>query len=241
MGCEYLIQNTKRIIVALDFSSSKEALGLADQLDPSRCRLKIGKELFTRVGPDIIEKLQGKGFEIFLDLKFHDIPNTTAAACAAAAELGVWMVNVHAMGGRRMMEAAREAIDKSSHRPLLIGVTVLTSIGLSDLNEIGISTDPADQVMRLAKLSHDAGMDGLVCSAQETPILRQEFGSDFVLVTPGIRPTGSDVGDQKRTMTPLEAIHSGASFLVIGRPINQAKCPRQVFDSIDYELLNISS
>ena len=233
--------DNKRIIVALDFPSAQQALQLAQQLDPKRCRLKVGKELFTREGPAVIEKLQSKGFEIFLDLKFHDIPNTTAAACAAAAELGVWMVNVHAMGGRRMMEAAREAIDKSDHQPLLIGVTVLTSMGPNDLSEIGLSIKPAEQVMRLARLAHDSGLDGLVCSAQEASPLRQEFGPDFVLVTPGIRPAGSDAGDQKRTMTPLEAVQAGSSFLVIGRPINQAKNPREAFDSIDSQLSNVSS
>lgn len=236
-----MIQDNKRIIVALDFPTVKEAIHLADQLDPSRCRLKVGKELFTREGPGIVEKLQGKGFEIFLDLKFHDIPNTTAAACTAAAELGVWMVNIHAMGGRQMMEAAREAIDKSAHQPLLIGVTVLTSMGESDLNEIGLSTDPAEQVMRLAKLARGAGLDGLVCSALETSLLRQEFGPDFVLVTPGIRPAGSDAGDQKRTMTPVEAVQAGSSFLVIGRPINRSNNPQKVFDSIDNQLKNIST
>ena len=228
--------DTKPIIIALDFPAAAPALQLADQLDPSRCRLKVGKELFTREGPQVVEKLQAKGFEIFLDLKFHDIPNTTAAACAAAAELGVWMVNVHASGGRRMMEAAREALERGGHRPLLIGVTVLTSMGAEDLTEIGLFTDPADQVMRLARLAHQSGLDGLVCSAQEAAKLRQEFGEGFTLVTPGVRPPGSDSGDQRRVMTPEQALEAGASHLVIGRPITQAADPRAAFEQIQQQI-----
>jgi orotidine-5'-phosphate decarboxylase len=236
VGGEYLMVDDKCVIVALDFPSAKEAIELADQLDPAHCRLKVGKELFTREGPAIVEQLQGKGFEIFLDLKFHDIPNTTAAACAAAAELGVWMVNVHASGGRRMMEAAREAIEAGRHRPLLIGVTVLTSMSGDDLEEIGLFTYPADQVIRLARLAHQSGLDGLVCSAQEAPRLREEFGAAFKLVTPGVRPAGSNSNDQRRVMTPGQALRAGASYLVIGRPITQATDPAAAFEQIQQEV-----
>lgn len=236
MGCEHLINDKNRIVVALDYPSAKEAISLAEQLDPKSCRLKVGKELFTREGPAVVEKLQNKGFEIFLDLKFHDIPNTTAAACAAAADLGVWMVNVHALGGRRMMEAARNAVEKSSHQPLLIGVTILTSMDADDLAEVGLSDQPANEVARLAGLAKESGLDGLVCSAQEASAMRAKFGPDFVLVTPGIRPAGAEIGDQRRTMTPLEALNAGASYLVIGRPISRANDPAEVLKSIVSEL-----
>jgi len=231
MGSKHL-SDEKRIIVALDVDNSTAALHLADQFDPSRCRLKVGKELFTSEGPNIIEKLQRKGFEIFLDLKFHDIPNTTAAACRAAADLGVWMVNVHASGGRRMMEAAKEAVSKENHQPLLIAVTVLTSMGDEDLAEIGISDAPHVQVKRLAKLAYESGLDGLVCSAQEAKELNEIFGPKFSLVTPGIRPAGSLVGDQRRVMTPKDAIAAGATYLVVGRPITQAQDPGQALNSV---------
>jgi len=236
MGCEHLIGDSNRIVVALDYSSAKEAINLAEQLDPEMCRLKVGKELFTREGPAVVEKLQNKGFDIFLDLKFHDIPNTTAAACAVAADLGVWMVNVHALGGRRMMEAARNAVDKSSHQPLLIGVTILTSMAAEDLLEIGLSDQPANEVARLAGLAKDSGLDGLVCSAHEAAAMCARFGSDFVLVTPGIRPAGSDKGDQRRTMTPVEALSAGASYLVIGRPISGAEEPAEMLKKIASEI-----
>ncbi len=236
MGCEHLIDDKNRIVVALDYPSAKEAVHLAEQLDPEKCRLKVGKELFTREGPAVVEKLQNKGFDIFLDLKFHDIPNTTAAACAAAADLGVWMVNVHALGGRRMMEAARNAVDKSSHQPLLIGVTILTSMAADDLVEIGLSDQPANEVTRLAGLAKDSGLDGLVCSAHEAAAMRSRFGSDFILVTPGIRPAGSEKGDQRRTMTPLEALNAGASYLVIGRPISGAEEPAEMLKKIASEV-----
>ena len=190
MGSKYLNDN-KRIVVALDVDNKSSALRLAEQLDPDRCRLKVGKELFTYEGPAVVEALQNKGFEIFLDLKFHDIPNTTAAACRAAAQLGVWMVNVHAAGGRRMMEAAKESVANSTQQPLLIGVTVLTSMTTEDLQETGIAETPDIQVQRLAGLAHESGLDGLVCSAHEASAMRTTFGDDFVLVTPGIRPTGA--------------------------------------------------
>lgn len=231
-----MIDDKNRIVVALDYSSAKEALNLAEQLDAKSCRLKVGKELFTREGPAIIEKLRNKGFEIFLDLKFHDIPNTTAAACAVAADLGVWMINVHALGGRRMMEAARNAVDKSGQQPLLIGVTILTSMAAGDLLEIGLTDQPANEVTRLAGLANDAGLDGLVCSAHEATAMRSRFGSDFILVTPGIRPTGSEKDDQRRTMTPIEALNAGASYLVIGRPISCADRPVDVLKSIVTEI-----
>ena len=231
-----MINDKNRIVVALDYSSAKQALNLAEQLDPKCCRLKVGKELFTREGPAVVEKLRNKGFDIFLDLKFHDIPNTTAAACAAAADLGVWMINVHALGGRRMMEAARNSVDKSSHQPLLIGVTILTSMAVDDLLEIGLTDQPANEVARLAGLAKDSGLDGLVCSAHEATAMRSRFGSDFVLVTPGIRPDGADKGDQRRTMTPTEALKAGASYLVIGRPISRADNPIEVLKNIVAEI-----
>ena len=234
-----MVENNKRIIVALDFPTANQALQLVDQLDAEKCRLKVGKELFTREGPAVVEKLQAKGFDVFLDLKFHDIPNTTAAACAAAADLGVWMVNVHALGGRRMMEAARNAIEKSSHQPLLIGVTILTSMAETDLVEIGLSGNPENEVGRLAQLAHESGLDGLVCSAQEAASMRNKFGPDFVLVTPGIRPAGSETADQRRTMTPVEAITAGSSYLVIGRPISRVENPIKALDSIHAELSHI--
>jgi orotidine-5'-phosphate decarboxylase len=225
-----------KIIVALDFPDALTALQLVEQLEPSMCKLKVGKELFTRAGPSLVEKLSGKGFDVFLDLKFHDIPNTVASACKAAAELGVWMVNVHTFGGRAMMEAAREAIDTFDNKPLLIGVTVLTSMDDAALREIGIEQSAQEQVVRLAKLAQTSGLDGVVCSAQEAQLLRQLMGERFALVTPGIRPAGSDKGDQKRIMTPKLAIDSGASYLVIGRPITQAQNPLAVIKQITEEI-----
>ncbi|MEW6132951.1 MAG: orotidine-5'-phosphate decarboxylase [Pseudomonadota bacterium] len=225
-----------RVIVALDYPEAKPALELAARLDPTYCRLKVGKELFTAAGPDIVHKLLGKGFGVFLDLKFHDIPNTTAAACRAAAELGVWMVNVHASGGRKMMEAAREAVDRCAHRPLLIGVTVLTSMDEAALREIGVGRSPREQVLHLAGLVQQSGLDGVVCSAQEAGDLRARFGPDFTLVTPGIRPPGADAGGQSRIMTPGSAIRAGADYLVIGRPITQASDPVSVLRQINLEV-----
>ena len=225
-----------RVIVALDYPDARQALELAARLDPAACRLKVGKELFTAAGPELVRALVGKGFGVFLDLKFHDIPNTTAAACRAAAELGVWMVNVHASGGRRMMEAAREAMDKSAHKPLLIGVTVLTSMDEAGLREIGIAGSPRDQVLHLAGLVQQSGLDGVVCSAQEAAELRARFGPDFALVTPGIRPAGTDAGDQSRIMTPANAIRAGSDYLVIGRPITQAADPLSALQQINQEV-----
>jgi len=221
-----------KIIVALDFPDSTTVMELVDKLEPSLCKLKVGKELFTRAGPALVEKLVAKKFDVFLDLKFHDIPNTVANACKAAAELGVWMLNVHALGGSAMMQAAREAIDASANKPLLIAVTVLTSMDDAALKEVGIQVSAKEQVLKLAKLAEKNGLDGVVCSAQEASMLRKEVGSRFTLVTPGIRPANTDVADQKRVMTPRLAIQSGASYLVIGRPITQASSPIDIINSI---------
>ncbi len=228
--------NQPKVIVALDFPDTSSASALVEQLDPSMCCLKVGKELFVRGGPQFVESLQAKGFPVFLDLKFHDIPNTVAAACRAAAELGVWMVNVHALGGLKMMEAAANAVAGYEQRPICIAVTILTSMDTSDLHGIGVAGEPAENVDRLAALAEQAGMDGVVCSAMEAERLRQSRADDFVLVTPGIRPAGADVNDQKRIMTPTRAIAAGASYLVIGRPITQADDPLAVLNSINQEL-----
>lgn len=216
----------KPVIVALDYPDQSSALDMARRLDPQLCRVKVGKELFTRAGPAVVESLQGLGFELFLDLKFHDIPNTTAKAVRAAAELGVWMVNVHASGGRRMMEAAREELAQvAGASTQLIAVTVLTSMERADLAEVGLDIDPLEQVLRLARLTHDCGLDGVVCSAQEAKALRAQIGEGFSLVTPGIRPASASLGDQRRILTPADAIAAGASYLVVGRPITQAQDP----------------
>lgn len=228
--------NDPKIIVALDFPHATPALALAQRLQPGACRLKVGKELFTVAGPLLIEQLQRLGFEVFLDLKYHDIPNTTAQACKAAAALGVWMVNVHALGGRRMLEAARAAVASFAQRPKLIAVTVLTSMAEADLHDIGISVTPAELVVRLARLARDSGLDGVVCSAQEAPVLRAECGEDFCLVTPGIRPARTPADDQVRIMTPRAALEAGASYLVIGRPITQAVDPLEALQALRREM-----
>ncbi len=224
------------IIVALDFPNEKEALALVEQLEPGRCRLKVGKELFTRSGPEFVKKLVKQNFDVFLDLKFHDIPNTVARACQAGADLGVWMINVHAMGGRKMMEAARDALPVNTSNPKLIAVTVLTSMGADDLKEIGLTNSPAEQVKHLATLTNDCGLDGVVCSPQEIALLREDLDSSFELITPGIRPEWSVTGDQKRIMTPAEAVKAGSNYLVIGRPITQAEQPMQALEKIEKEL-----
>jgi orotidine-5'-phosphate decarboxylase len=216
------------IVVALDYPTPKQAIEMARQLDPSKCRVKVGKELFTASGPAILEQLHKLDFDVFLDLKFHDIPNTCAGAVAAAAELGVWMVNVHASGGERMMAAAAEAIANKGHKPLLIAVTVLTSMEQSDLAGIGLDISPRQQVERLAKLSKQAGMDGVVSSAQEIELIKDLCGKEFLTVTPGIRPVGSAAGDQRRIMTPKQAVVAGGDYMVIGRPITKAENPQQV-------------
>ena len=224
------------IVVALDYSTLDDALATARLLDPARCRVKVGKELFTSTGPVVLERLHDLGFEVFLDLKFHDIPNTCAKAVGAAADLGVWMVNVHASGGRRMMEAARNELEKRAHQPLLIGVTVLTSMDQSDLAELGLNVTPEQQVARLATLAQSSGLDGVVCSAQEVAIIRQHCGADFSTVTPGIRPSWSATQDQKRIMTPEQAVAAGVDYMVIGRPITQSDDPaaacQKILDSL---------
>ena len=225
------------IVVALDFEQKNAALNLVSQLDPALCRLKVGKEMFTHFGPSLITELQQRHFDVFLDLKFHDIPNTVAKAVQAAADLGVWMVNVHACGGSRMMQAAREALVKfGSDKPLLIAVTVLTSMEQADLTELGIQLTPAQQVLKLAALTANSGLDGVVCSAQEAALLKQQFGREFCLVTPGIRPTFSTTDDQKRVMTPSEALDVGVDYLVIGRPVTKAADPLAALQAICHEI-----
>lgn len=220
------------IIVALDFPTKEQALAMADQLDPSLCRVKVGKELFTASGPSILEELQKREYEVFLDLKFHDIPNTCSKAVGVAADLGVWMVNVHASGGRRMMEASRNEIEKRTHKPLLIGVTVLTSMEAQDLSEVGIDVPVEQHVQRLATLAQTSGLDGVVCSAQEVSLIRETCGSDFLTVTPGIRPEGSEQGDQRRVMTPIQAKAVGVDYMVIGRPVTKATDPESECNAI---------
>lgn len=233
--------STTPIVVALDFSHVEEASALVAQLDPAHCRIKVGKELFTRAGPAWVRALVERGFSVFLDLKFHDIPNTVAAAVQAAAELGVWMVNVHAFGGPAMLEAARTALEPfGKDAPLLTAVTVLTSMDPQQLHAIGIKDEPAAQVRRLACMTRDAGLDGVVCSAREASMLSHELGSDFVLVTPGIRPAGSEPDDQRRTATPREALAAGSHYLVIGRPITRSADPLGTLLAIQQDILHSS-
>jgi orotidine-5'-phosphate decarboxylase len=227
----------RRVIVALDFTDAEHSRRFVERLPAGSCRLKIGKELFTREGPALVQHFVAQGHDVFLDLKYHDIPNTVAAACHAAAGLGVWMINVHASGGSRMMAAAREALkDFGGNRPLLVAVTVLTSLGADDLSEIGVAAEPAEQVLRLARLAQQAGLDGVVCSPQETAVLRAELGPDFRLVTPGVRPKGAALDDQTRVLTPGEAIRKGSDYLVIGRPITKAADPVAVLAAINEEI-----
>ena len=225
-----------KIIVALDSSTKAQALQLAQNFSPDLCRVKVGLELFTNAGPDIVRQLINLGFQVFLDLKFHDIPNTVARACRAAAELGIWMINVHTLGGTRMLDAAREAIEASGHKPLLLGVTVLTSHSELELTEIGLAEDAGAMVRRLAGLARSSGLNGVVCSPHEAAALRTLFGPDFVLVTPGVRPAGSDANDQRRFMTPSQALAQGADYLVIGRPITASDDPKTSLTSIISEL-----
>jgi orotidine-5'-phosphate decarboxylase len=220
------------IIVALDYPTLEQALACARQLDPAVVRVKVGKQLFTSVGPAVLAQLHDLGFDVFLDLKFHDIPNTVAGAVGAAADLGVWMVNVHASGGRRMMEAAVDAVAKRGNKTQLIAVTVLTSMDQSDLTELGIKESPADRVMRLATLAKSSGMDGIVCSAQEATLLSRQFGRDFSLVTPGIRLPEDEAGDQRRVVTPWDAIDGGSTHLVMGRSITGSSSPTAVVEKI---------
>lgn len=215
-----------RIIVALDFDVEQQALSLVEQLDPNMCRLKVGKEMFTYFGPDFVKRLIARNFDVFLDLKFHDIPNTVAKACRAAADLGVWMVNVHASGGEAMMVKAREALeDYGSLRPLLTGVTVLTSMSEPELHQLGVTRPLKEQVRGLAQLAKNCGLDGVVCSAQEASDLKKTLGNDFKLVTPGIRLANAAQDDQTRIVTPEQAVRDGADYLVIGRPITQSSDP----------------
>lgn len=230
--------NDPKVVVALDFDNQADALTFVDKIQPSDCRLKIGKEMFTYFGPEFVKELVNRGFDIFLDLKFHDIPNTVAKAVTAAAELGVWMVNVHASGGLKMMRKAKDAlVPYGDKAPLLIAVTVLTSMEEDDLIGLGITKSPAEQVMHLATLTKQAGLDGVVCSAWEAQELKTTLGSDFKLVTPGIRPAGANSDDQKRIMTPEQALQVGVDYLVIGRPITQADNPHLVLQQINSTLI----
>jgi orotidine-5'-phosphate decarboxylase len=228
---------TSKVVVALDFDKKSDALSFVDKIAPQDCKLKVGKEMFTHFGPDFVKQLVNKNFDVFLDLKFHDIPNTVAKAVSAAADLGVWMTNVHASGGSRMMEQSRLALESyGSQRPLLIAVTVLTSMSAEDLQGIGITISPEQHVVNLAQLTQKSGLDGVVCSAWEAQKLKQQLGNDFCLVTPGIRPAGSATDDQRRIMTPVEAVHNGSDYLVIGRPITKAADPHQVLQDINSSL-----
>lgn len=221
------------VLVALDYADRDRALAFIDRIDPAQCRLKVGKEMFTLFGPQFVRDLHQRGFEVFLDLKFHDIPNTVAHAVSAAADLGVWMVNVHASGGARMMTAAREALTSfGKDAPLLIAVTVLTSMEAADLHDIGINATPAEHAARLARLTQQCGLDGVVCSAHEAAAFKQQLGHEFQLVTPGIRPAGSEAGDQRRIMTPVEAQQAGVDYMVIGRPITQSADPAATLQAI---------
>lgn len=228
--------NDPKVIVALDVPFAADALALAQRLPADACRLKVGKELFTSAGPALVETLVQRGHGIFLDLKFHDIPNTVAQACEAAARLGVWMVNVHGLGGSRMLAAAREALERSTNRPRLIAVTVLTSMAGPDLRELGFTEEPEALALRLAALARDAGLDGVVCSAREARAMRSRFGAAFDLVTPGIRPSTAAADDQARIATPASAVRDGSSYLVIGRPITRAADPAAALAAINLEI-----
>lgn len=227
---------SSRLIIALDFPTAEQALAFVKPLDPQQCKLKVGFELFVAAGSDFVRALVQQGFAVFLDLKFHDIPNTVASACKAAAQLGVWMINVHASGGAKMMQAAQQALQGFENPPKLIAVTVLTSMDKAQLSGTGVNADPDQQVLHLARLAADSGLDGVVCSAQEAGLLRKALGDDFLLVTPGIRPEGSDQGDQSRVMTPAQARDAGVSYVVVGRPITQAADPLAVIAQINAAL-----
>jgi orotidine-5'-phosphate decarboxylase len=225
-----------KVVIALDYADAKSALALVNQLDPSQCKLKVGKELFTSAGPQLVEQLVAKDFKVFLDLKFHDIPNTVAKACEAASNLGVWMLNVHASGGSAMMQSALEGVDKSTHNPYLIAVTVLTSMNQANLDELGVQNNIEDQVVKLASLSEKSGLHGVVCSAMEAERLRTVVNPNFLLVTPGIRPANASADDQTRIMTPSKALSMGASYLVVGRPITQAQSPIEALQAINQSI-----
>jgi len=231
-----MASSSSPVIVALDYDNQRSALALADKLDPSQCLLKVGKELYTAVGPELVSGLVSRGFDVFLDLKFHDIPNTVAKAIGAAADLGVWMANVHASGGTRMMAAAKQALQQRGSAMRLIAVTVLTSMDESDLRELGIQRSLSDHVMHLAQLAKNAGLDGVVCSAQEASALKAALGADFQLITPGIRLADSAADDQRRIVTPQDAMRLGSDYLVIGRPITQAADPLQALLAINQSL-----
>ncbi|MFA9462346.1 orotidine-5'-phosphate decarboxylase [Thiohalorhabdus methylotrophus] len=227
---------SERVITALDAEDWASASTLLERLPMENHRVKVGKQLFTRSGPCVVEELHARGSEVFLDLKFHDIPNTVAGAVQAAAELGVWMVNVHASGGPRMMEAARRAVEGGGSRPWLIAVTVLTSMDARELHSVGVAAEPEEQVLRLARLARESGMDGVVASPAEVPLLRRELGPDFLLVTPGVRPAGSGTDDQRRSATPGQAVADGSDYLVIGRPLTRAEDPRSAWEAIIREM-----
>lgn len=227
-----------KVIVALDFNSIDEVLNFIKGLNPNECRLKVGKELFTAYGPEIIRELHKLNFEVFLDLKFHDIPNTVYKAIKVAAKLGVWMVNVHASGGREMLLKAKLAISESEHKPLLIAVTVLTSMSEEDLSEIAYIKPLKEQVIHLARMSYECGLDGVVCSALEANAIKSSTNINFITVTPGIRLAGSCSDDQTRVMTPRNAIKNGADYLVIGRPITQSLNPIQSLQQINKDILS---
>lgn len=229
------------MIVALDFADPAEALALLDHLDPALCRVKIGNELFTRAGPALVERIRARDFDVFLDLKLHDIPNTVAAACRAAADIGVWMINVHALGGRRMLDAAREAVGTAGDRPLVTAVTVLTSLDGDDVAAIGFDIEPAALVARLAGQAAEAGCDGVVCSGHEAAFLRAAHGEGFLLVTPGIRPVGAGADDQRRSVTPRDALGAGANHLVIGRPVTRASDPAAALRALAAEMRDAGS
>lgn len=233
--------DNKRVIVALDFPDANAALAMAARLDPALCRVKVGKELFVAEGPAIVAKLRERGFDVFLDLKFHDIPNTVAGAVKSAARHGVWMLNIHTSGGEAMMRAAREALAGTARPPLLIGVTILTSLGQEELARIGFSGTPAANVLRLAALAQSGGLDGVVCSAQEASVIRRDLGPRFITVTPGIRMPGDAKGDQERIVTAVDAVRQGAHYLVIGRPVTQAKDPAATLEAIRASLEGIEA
>lgn len=236
-----MIQNDPKVVVALDYANARSALKFVDTVNPELCRLKVGKELFTREGPELVRQLVREGFDVFLDLKFHDIPNTVGKAVSAAAELGVWMLNVHALGGRPMLLAARQAVDavQTQRKPLLIAVSILTSTDQLVLDELGIGKTVQQTVQDLTAMALACGIDGMVCSALEADVLRDKFGDKPVLVTPGIRPAGSDNDDQHRIMTPQKAIQAGASYLVIGRPITQSSDPAATLQRINESLMSV--
>ncbi len=237
-----MLQKTEKakIIVALDYEELPPLLTLVEKLDPKSCQLKVGKAMFTRFGPELVKRLQQMGFAIFLDLKFHDIPQQVALACTAAADLGVWMTSIHTLGGQEMMVAASNALAKISTPPLLVGITLLTSMSTAQANEVGLQGEASSIVKHLAQLAQNAGLDGVVCSAQEAAMLRSIVKKDFCLVTPGIRLTTEIVDDQKRIVTPAAAIKAGANYLVIGRPITQAKNPEQVVLNIMEQIKSLA-